>query len=118
MEQLNAPAFPVVVPRLAILSLLERDEGDPAVVQLHLRMFSGVQQLFDGPMPVNFNQQFSARTIIDMHGVVIPAPGELRFLLMNVEETLASWTIVVNNVGQAGAQLYFPPPPPPAPANR
>ena len=113
MEQLNAPAFPVAIPRVAVLALVSREETDPNNVQLHLQIVCGQQHLFDGPVPVNFNQQLSARTIIDMQGLVLPAPGELRLLLMNANDTIASWTVLVNHVGQAGAQLFFPAPPPP-----
>jgi hypothetical protein len=113
IEQLNAPSFPVVVPRLAILIFLSREEGDPSVVQLQLQIFSGTQQLFGGPLAVNFVQQLSTRTIVELNGLLVPAPAELRLVLRDGDQLLDTWTVTVNQVGQPTAQLILPPPPQP-----
>jgi hypothetical protein len=114
MEQINAPSFPVAVSRVAVISYLSREEGDPSTIQLQLRIFCGTQQLFDGPLPINFVQQLHTRSVVELNGLVVPAPLELRFLLLNGEQVLDSWVILVNQVGQPAAQLILPPPPPPS----
>lgn len=115
MEQLNAPAFPMAIPRLTVVALLSKEEADPPVFQLQLQIFLGVQQLFAGPVHGNFFQQLSTRTVIEVNGLVIPAPGELRLVLINGEQPLGSWTVRVNQVGMPAMQLVLPPPAPPQP---
>jgi hypothetical protein len=116
IEQFNAPSFPFVVPRVAILAFLSREEADPSIFQLRLQIFSGVQELFDGPLSVNFAHQLSSRTVVDLNGLLVPAPVQLRFLLLNEDHVLDSWSVIVNQLGQPGLQLNLPPQPPPAPA--
>ena len=114
-EQLNAASFPVAIPHVALIAVLIREETDPSNIQLQLQIHSGNQQLFAGPVSINFVQQLATRTVVDMHGLVVPAPGTLRFLLMNGDEKLSSWTILVSQVGQpAGVQMYLPMTQPPA----
>jgi hypothetical protein len=109
MEQLNAPSFPVAIPRVSMIAVLTRQDTDPSNVQLQLQIYSGNQQLFVGPMAVNFAQQLNARTVAEMHGLVVPAPGVLSFVLRNGDETLSSWTVLVSQVGQMPLQIFLPP---------
>lgn len=111
MEQINAASFPVVMPRLSIIAILEREEADPATLQLQLQIYSGDQQLFAGPLPVNFFQQLISRAILELNGLVVPGPRNLNVVLRNGEQVVGSWMIVVNEVGQPRAQLVFPPRP-------
>ncbi len=112
IEQLNAPSFPVVLPRVSILSYLTREEADPSAIQLQLQIFSGAQQLFDGPLGINFVQQLTTRTVVELNGLLVPAPVDLRFVLLNGDQALDSWTVVVNQVGAPAVQLTLPPPVP------
>jgi hypothetical protein len=108
MEQLNSPAFPVALPRISIIALLTREEADPSEKELQLQIYLGAQRLFAGPMPVAFVQQLSTRAIVDLHGLVIPAPGDVRVVIANEEAALGSWVIKVNQVGQPEMQMHLP----------
>ena len=112
MEQLSTPSFPVAIPRVAVVAVVTREDSDPSNLQLQLQIFSGNQQLFVGPMAINFVQQVTARTVAEMHGLVVPGPGVLTFLLLNGEEKLGSWTVNINQIGQIPLQMFFPPTPP------
>ena len=112
MDQLNAMAFPVVLPHVSIIALFAREDADASNVQFQLQIFLEDQQLFGGPLRVNFVQQLLARTVLDMHGLLLTRPGTLRFVLRNGDEMLGSWTALVTQVGQPGFQMAFPPPPP------
>jgi hypothetical protein len=115
LEQLMAPAFPVAVPRISVIALLTREAEDPNTAEFQLQVHLGNQQLFAGPVAITFLQQLSSRSIIDMHGLVVPAPGTLRFLLRNGEATMGAWTISMLQAGQPSIQLHFPVSPPAAP---
>ena len=53
-----------------------------------------------------------SRTVLDMYGVVVPAPGSLRFELRNGEVLLGSWSVLVSQVGGPGFQMNLPVAPP------
>lgn len=108
LEQLSSPAFPVVVPRVSIVFMLNREEADPSNLQCQLQIHSGNQQLFARPVPINFQQQFVSRTVLEMYGIVVPAPGSLRFELRNGEVLLGSWSVLVSQVGGPVFQMNLP----------
>lgn len=103
-EQINSPSFPVVLPRISVAVLSTRRQEEPMNIQAQLQMHLGDQQLFAGPMPINFNQRLFARNIADLQGIVIQMPGTLRVILKNGEQVLSSWNIPVNQVGQPVVQ--------------
>ena len=111
-EQINGASFPLVVPRISIIALLLREEADSSTSQLQLQVHLGDQQLFVGPVDVNFLQQLTTRTLVEMHGIVVSTPGTLSFVLKQGTEIIGSWAIIVNQIGQpAGVQMYLPVPP-------
>ena len=108
LEQLNATAFPFAIPRISMIAMFTRENEDPSTFQLQLQIDSGDQRLFDGPMPVNFQQQLSARTVLDMHALVVPSPGALTFTLRNGEAPIGSWTVLIVNAGRPNLQPNLP----------
>jgi hypothetical protein len=117
-EEMNTPSFPVVIPRISLVLMLVREEADPSNVQLQLQIHSANQQVFAGPIPFDFAQRLAGRAIADMHGLLVPLPGLLRFVVLYEERQLGSWAITMNQIGQASLQMNLgvvPPVPPPQP---
>jgi len=110
LEDLNAPTFPIAIPRLAVIAMFSRAEEDPSNVDLQLQILLGPQQLFATPVPLSFVQQLHARTILEISGFVVPSPGSLVFALRNGETLIGSWAIRVNQIGQPAVQLNLPQP--------
>ena len=113
MEEVNAVAFPVVVPRFSAIVLLSRREDEPQNPDLQLRISLGEQGLFNGPLNVSFRQHLRTRAIADLFGLLIPAPGDLIVHLRTAHDALGHWSIRINHVGQLGLNV-FPAMPPPA----
>jgi len=107
-EQLMAAAFPVAIPRITVIALVNREQEDPDQIQFQLEAHLGNQQIAAGPFAINFFRQFSARGIGEMVGLVLPGPGTLRFVLRNGDTTMGSWTVSVVQVGQVPVQMHFP----------
>lgn len=112
-EQLLAAAFPVAIPRLTVITILTREMRDPDRADMQLTVYRGEQELLSAPWVAHFFQQTSARAILEMNGVVVPAPGDLRFLCRIGERNLGSWTISVVEAGQPAVQPWLIPQPPP-----
>lgn len=115
LEQINAPHFPVIVPRLCVITLMTREASDPSRPALHLLIeLVGRQQLFLGPMEVNFLQQLSTRALVDIQGFLVPAPGTLRLAVRDGQTELCSWSIAVMQIAGQPVQMRFASPPSPA----
>ncbi len=115
LEQINSPHFPSVIPRLCVILLMTREAEDPSRSGLQLRIeLAGGQQLFSGPIDVNFVQQLSARIIIDIQAFLVPAPGNLRFSVRDGQAELCFWSITVMQIAGQPLQMRFVSPPSPA----
>lgn len=104
MEEIHASSFPVAIPRLCVLLILQRDNADPAEADLKLEVVLNDQSLFNGPMPVKFLQRPKATLVANTHGLVIPGPGTLHFAVKEDERILSSWDISVDQVRLPGTQ--------------
>lgn len=104
-EELNSPAFPVVVPRLTIVALLVRRENEPERGELQLRIAMGEQELYRGPFQFNFQRHLRSKAIVDLQGLVMLTPGTLRISLYDGDREMGTWPIVVNHVGQPAIQV-------------
>jgi hypothetical protein len=100
--------------RLCIVGIFVREKADPAATDFQLEITIGGQQLFAGPFNVNFAQQLTARSIAEMHGLVVPSPGTLGVSLRHEGRVIGHWSAAVNQDGQAAMQMFLPPllPPP------
>ena len=107
-EQLMTASFPVAIPRISVVTVLNREQSDPEQIRFELEALLGGQQVASGPFPINFGRQLSARGVGEMLGLVLPSPGTLRFVLKNGDAVMASWAISVVQVGQVPIQTYFP----------
>lgn len=111
IEMVNVAGFPAVVPRISVLAVLSREETDAVEANIHLEAFLGVQQLFSGPFPANFVGLLS-KSVVELQGMVLTGPGDLRFILKNGEEVLGSWSMMISQVGQPQMHLLYQQTPP------
>jgi len=108
LEDFNAASFPVALPRVTVVAMVDREETDPSDIELQLRVYLGDKELFAGPFALNFAQRLSARALIEMQGIVVPNPGVLSFVLLNADQIFGSWAIRVSQIGQPKIQMQLP----------
>lgn len=113
-EELNAPVFPVAIPKLTAIIIFTREQGDPDDPTVQMTISLGGRSLFQNPLVVNFSQRLSTRAVVDINGLVLLAPGTLRFSVRDGERELGTWDIVINQIGQPGMHQLFLPQQPPA----
>jgi hypothetical protein len=111
LEEVHAPAYPVVLPTMSIIALLELDEGEPIATEVHLQIFLGNQQLFDGPFQTNFQIRRKARAVAEINGLVIPAPGVLRVLVASAGRNVAAWEMTVDQIAPPQLEMHLQPEP-------
>lgn len=112
MEQALAPSFPVVIPRVTVITSLTREPSDPDKLECTLTVRIGERQIYTGPLKLAFLQQMGARAIFEMQGMVVSAPGDLIFRLLDGEKELANWSVSVVGVNPPAVQMFLVPPAP------
>ena len=101
IEEVSAPRFPVVLPRFAILVLLERDPTDPAEYPCHLRLNLADDLTAQAPIQVKFGAALVHRVVVRSHGVGIPHEGLLTLSFVTGDQVLVSSQIKVTRVPDA-----------------
>jgi hypothetical protein len=109
LEEIRVPGYPIVLTPLAIVALLELDEGEPINPEIELRVFLGNQQLYAGPFQTNFQVRRLSRTVAEFNGFVIPAPGTLRVQLHSAGHDIVSWEVVCDQIAPPQLDLHLQP---------
>lgn len=94
MEEIHAATYPIVVPTMAILAMIDQGESEPDRPDVQLQISLGGQQLFQGPFQVDFQGRRKGKALAEFNGLVVPAPGVLRLSLSYNGQPFAAWEIV------------------------
>ncbi len=97
-EQLKAPSFPVLVPRLTLLYYVSRDKGDPETKDLTVVCKLGVAEIFQVGVKVDFKGEDSTRIVLGVDGLTLTQPGALQAFLMDQTESLGVLDLAVEQV--------------------
>jgi hypothetical protein len=108
LEEIAAPAYPIVVQRISIVGLLFLDDNEPRP-EIELRIFLGDQQLFVGPFQANFEVQRTARAVAEFNGLVVPAPGIVRTALSMEGRDFANWEVVCRQIAPPQLEMRLQP---------
>lgn len=81
MEGITAQGFPLFVGRMGFLATWEKEQDDPDVYHATFEIKINDQKLHGSTIDVDFKGKNRNRTIMAIQGVVVPAPGELSFLM-------------------------------------
>ncbi len=109
LEEIHAPAYPIVIPGMSVIALLDLDDGEPIDQEIELRFYLGDQQLFAVPFQTDFQVRRKARALADLNGLVVPAPGILRILLHSAGHDIVSWQILCDQNAPPQMDLHFEP---------
>lgn len=102
-EGFKSQSFPFVIPSIAVIFYVLRDEGDPVSAEFTLRCEVGDTETLSTPLRVEFDNGLATRAIVNFEGFLIPKPGLLRIIASSDTDVLAAIDLPVE-------QLEFPPP--------
>lgn len=102
-EQLKAPAFPVLIPRLTLLYYVSREKGDPALGDLAVVCKLGDLEILKVDVKVDFKDEESTRIVLGIDGLTLPSAGMFQAFLMDQENVLGVLDLAVEQVTSAGA---------------
>ena len=112
-DDLQAESFPLFLPRMSLLWVLEREANEPGQFEGQVTISLENQQLAKVPFSANFDQQTLIRQIVSIGGLVVQQPGRVRvvFSSANIADAVYEFKFTVApQVQQAN------PPAPAAPA--
>ncbi len=93
LEQLNFRSLPVIIPRMVILNVLEREKDDPVVWKGKLRIELSGTVLLDQPLEHNFGDLARSRNLLTLGGLPITQPGVLETSLLEGEAKIITYKI-------------------------
>ena len=102
-EGFKSQSFPFVIPSLAVVFYVQRDDDDPASIEFTLRCEVGDTETLSTPLRVEFETGLATKSIVNFEGFLIPKPGLLRIIALKDGEELAAIDLQVE-------QLEFPRP--------
>jgi hypothetical protein len=106
LEEAMGMGLPFVIPRISIITIIERDDNEPNVANMTLRLSLNERQIFENPIELTFQGRNVARTIVDVHNIVIPVPGDL-LVALNYEGTeMARWAIKIIRFALPGVEVH------------
>jgi len=110
IDEINSPSFPIFLPNLSVVSIIEKEQGDPDVIgDCAISITLGDQVILSVPMPIQFQGKSRVRSVADVSGFVIPAAGTLKIAVLHGQNELGTWPIPVNQVGGPAAEVFSAP---------
>ena len=97
-EGISAHSFPIIIPKLSFLFLLEKDIKDGDKKELIFLYFIDEKKPFTFPTHVYFRGKKTTRAIIEFEGFMIPNHGKLTVKLQDGETVLDELYFDINQL--------------------
>jgi len=98
LEDLGAPSFPIAIPHLSIIAMLERTASESEDVPLTFKIYMDKTEQAQIPFDLRFQGKLRVRALADLHGVVVQGPGTLRIACLNKSKEIGSWSIQITQM--------------------
>jgi hypothetical protein len=95
LEQLTPEGFPAFMQELDVLSVWQRDAGDPKDQELRFVVRLNKTEKIAVKVELRFGEALINRNIANLRGIVVDEPGELSFSFSQGKKTLAQYAVVV-----------------------
>jgi hypothetical protein len=90
IERITVIGFPVMIPSLCIVAIIERSPSDEEKFTGELRIKNNAQEIMKIPTELDFKGGVINRTIAKLQGIAILQPGILEIIFEVGEENLGS----------------------------
>jgi hypothetical protein len=109
VEEWSIPSFPFVMPPTTLIGLFERtldEPNEPDRIEVVIRF--GDRELIRKKLTTSFQGRLRMRTITEIGGVLVPAPGVVNFTLEFGENLSSNWKVVINSIARPVVQPALP----------
>ena len=115
-DEINTPILPTMVPSVAVVMMLTREENEPADVELYIAVSLNGQRLAQIPATASFQTMLKTRFVATVQGMVFTEQGIYELEIHRGEEPpLGVWRIQVRLI-PAQPQIQPVETAPPSPA--
>jgi hypothetical protein len=108
LEDISSPAFPFATLPIHIVAFLRRTADEEAGSALQLKVMLGDTVLLQGPYQYDFQQHLSCHAFAEIGGLVVPGPGELKFLMIKDDAEWGKWAVRISDIGPQIVQTDAP----------
>lgn len=98
LEEIATPGFPLVIPTMMVVFVLERDSDDADPQNPALVIWSGGEETSRTSISVQFKGKPRTRAFVRLNGLTVPGPGDLKFALEIAGSEKGAWSIPVKLV--------------------
>lgn len=98
LESVSSAQFPILIPRIMIVSTYKKEPGDADLIQLDLSISINKKIIISNPIQVNFQESQSTRNIVRLQGLPIPETGSLDFVIRKDSKRLKTWSVDVSQI--------------------
>lgn len=102
IEDISTSSFPVGIPKLSALFMLERSARDPERVDCLVTLTRDDQEIGRVTIEGDFGGKLRTRVILFAQGVIIDEPGILTIALTVSGEAMGAWHIPVRMIESVG----------------
>lgn len=95
IEGYSSDDFPVVIPKLSCVFMVEREDGDPNHLDCSLVFSIDDEEINRSPTSIDFQGKEVARLVAQVRGAMIPRPGTFKACLRMEDGTEGAWTMDV-----------------------
>lgn len=98
LENIRPAGYPILIQHNDILTILERLPEDADRSEGSMRVTLGDIEIAALPISLDFQGKLILRSIVKLHGLVLPNPGVLTFNLMLADRTLNTYRITIETL--------------------
>ena len=109
LENLTVAILPAAIPKISVVTIVDRETGDPEFIDYQLQVHLGGQLLLNNPVRIGFLGQPAARAVLEWQGMLVPTSGPLVFSLLHNDQVQATWRVLIQGPAQPALQMHFPP---------
>lgn len=95
LEGIAAAGFPLFIQSLSYFVLWQRDAADAAEIAGTFTLSIDGDQLTTGQVNINFADKLRHRTTVNINGLIVPHPGDLRFCIQLASGQAAEYVVDV-----------------------
>lgn len=93
IDEVTSPAYPTVIPKLTVLFIVEKEDGDHDSTDAFVTINLNETELIRQPMEIAFAGKKRMRQILIVNGLVINGPGKLTTKMIVGDDVIDSWEI-------------------------
>jgi len=98
IDQFNSQGFPTIRPSTTFHFRLTREKTDKQKFECILKIYLNRKKINEFDFPINFDNKLKFNLMVDMNGLVLSGPGEMRYSLYLKNKLLISRYVTVKKL--------------------